>query len=105
LNTGQWAWKDIAPKTGEALHKTVLGKEYVYCPNHATTKWVLASKHKDGCTLDADWKFPIKAAKVEHDDAKPKPTKKQLQYARAMLSIASKNGFGSDEEDDDDENI
>jgi hypothetical protein len=105
LNTGDWAWKDVAPKSGEALYKMVSGKEYVHCPNHATTKWVLASKHKDGCTLDADWKFPIKTSKVKVDDTKPNPTKKQLQYVKAMLSIASKNRFGSDDDDEDDENV
>ena len=104
LNTGQWAWKDVAPKEGESLHKTVSGKDYVHCPNHATTKWVHASKHQDGCTLDADWKLPSKVNKVEKDDAKPKAAKKQLQYARAMLSLASKNNNDSGE-DTEDKNI
>ena len=104
MNTGQWAWKDVAPKDGESLHKTVSGKEYVHCPNHATTKWVLASKHQDGCTLDSDWKFPSKVNKFENDDAKPKASKKQLQYARAMLSLTSKNDYDSGE-DTEDENI
>jgi hypothetical protein len=96
-NTGQWAWKDVAPKEGESLFKTVGGKEYVYCPHHATTKWVLAHKHKDGCTLDTNWKFPTK-----HDDAKAKD-KKQLQYTNAMVGIASKQGYSSEE--DEDENL
>lgn len=94
-NTGQWAWKDIAPKDGESAFKTVNNKEYVYCPNHATTKWVLASKHKDGCTLDTDWKFPTK-----HEEVKTK-SKKQLQYTNAMMGITSKKGYSSDEEEDE----
>ena len=28
-NTGQWAWKDVAPKEGDSLSKSVSGKEYV----------------------------------------------------------------------------
>ena len=104
LNTGQWAWKDVAPKDGEPFYKTVSGKEYVYCPNHATTKWVLASKHKNGCTLDPDWNFPTKSTKVEGDEPKPKINKaKQLQYARALLGVTNTKGYGSD--DDDDENV
>ena len=67
----------------------------LYCPHHATTKWVLAHKHKDGCTLDTDWKFPTK-----QDDAKAKD-KKQLQYTNAMVGIASKQGYSSDEEEDE----
>jgi hypothetical protein len=97
-NTGQWAWKDVAPKEGDPLFKTVNNKEYVYCPNHATTKWVLASKHKDGCTLDTSWKFPVK----QQDEGTPK-SNKQLQYTNAMVGLAAKMGYSSDE--DDDENI
>jgi hypothetical protein len=57
-NTGKWKWKDSAPKGQEPKFKTFEGREYVHCPNHKSTKWVLAEKHKDGCTLDASWKFP-----------------------------------------------
>jgi hypothetical protein len=93
-NTGQWAWKDVAPKDGESLFKTVNNKEYVHCPNHATTKWVLASKHKDGCTLDATWKFP------KQEEGPPKVDKK-LQYTSAMMGVASKMSYSSDEEEEE----
>jgi hypothetical protein len=73
----------------------VNNKEYVYCPNHATTKWVLVSKHKDGCTLDTNWKFPSKQEEVVSK------SNKQLQYTNAMMGITSKMGYSSDEEEDE----
>ncbi|CAB9531510.1 unknown protein [Seminavis robusta] len=41
INTGEWAWKSIAPKEGEATEKKFKGKKYIYCPHHGETKWVL----------------------------------------------------------------
>jgi hypothetical protein len=37
---------------------------YCHCPNHKGTKWVLADGHKDGCTLDANWKYPTESTKA-----------------------------------------
>jgi hypothetical protein len=53
-NTGQYAWKGVAPKVGEPHEKTVKGKAYIYCPHHESTKWVLkvnnlGVEHKTGC--------------------------------------------------------
>jgi hypothetical protein len=85
-NTGKWAWKDKAPKAGEAKSLTFEGRKYVHCPHHASTKWVLADKHKDGCKLDPKWKFPSD----DEDD-------KKLSYANALMHVV--------DECDDDENI
>jgi hypothetical protein len=51
----KFAWKAIAPKEGEPQEKTFNGKEYIYCPHHGDTKWVLKVNHKGidhrtGCT-------------------------------------------------------
>ncbi|CAB9527195.1 expressed unknown protein [Seminavis robusta] len=51
----KYAWKQVAPKTGEPKEKTVGGKEYIFCPHHHTTKWVLKVNdkgivHRTGCT-------------------------------------------------------
>jgi len=53
-NTGQFAWKGIAPKAGEPNKKTVNGKSYYHCPHHGDTKWVLefnreGIEHAVGC--------------------------------------------------------
>ena len=40
-NDGEWEWKTIAPKAGEPTHKKFRGNEYIYCPHHGNTKWVL----------------------------------------------------------------
>jgi hypothetical protein len=43
-NTGKWKWKDSAPKGQEPKLKTFEGREYVHCPNHKSTQWVLSEK-------------------------------------------------------------
>jgi hypothetical protein len=53
-NTGEYAWKGVAPKAGESHEKTVKNKVYIYCPHHESTKWVLkvnqqGVEHKTGC--------------------------------------------------------
>jgi hypothetical protein len=50
------SWKKVAPEDNEPHEKTVKGRDYIYCPHHGTTKWVLKvnSKgvdHKTGCTV------------------------------------------------------
>jgi hypothetical protein len=57
-NTGKFAWKAVAPKTGEAHEKSVNGKAYVHCPHHPGTSWVLkinrqGVEHKTGCRMMA----------------------------------------------------
>jgi hypothetical protein len=52
----KFAWKLVAPKTGEPQEKTVEGKAYIYCPHHAATKWVLkinqeGIEHRTGCKM------------------------------------------------------
>jgi hypothetical protein len=85
-NTGKWTWKDVAPKGQEPKIKTFEGCEYVHCPNHKSTKWVLSEKHKDGCTLDATWKHPghhhaAHAATPANSESKANP------YMKALMSI------------------
>jgi hypothetical protein len=59
-NTGDFAWKSVAPKAGEAHEKTVKGKDYIYCPHHGDTKWALkisllaGIEHKTGCRKMAE---------------------------------------------------
>jgi hypothetical protein len=54
-NDGEWAWKAIPPaKEGESHAKSYKGKEYIYCPHHGDTKWVLkvnnkGIEHATGC--------------------------------------------------------
>lgn len=81
-NTGKWAWKDKAPKGTEAKVKTFEGRVYVHCPNHASTKWVLADNHKDGCKLDTKWKYPS-------GDSQGASTgnEQQLTYANALMHV------------------
>lgn len=57
-NVGAWAWKGVEPKEGEPHAKTVDGKEYIFCPHHGDTKWVLkvnrqGIEHATGCKARA----------------------------------------------------
>jgi hypothetical protein len=84
-------WKMIAPKGSEPKHRTVNGKEYVHCPFHEKTKWVLKEGHAQGCRLDP-----------EHPDNKGEESsekkKKASKHAKAMAHIQDD---GSDEEGSD----
>jgi hypothetical protein len=95
-NDKKFAWKDIEPKGGEQHYKTVGNKDYVFCPNHESTKWVLADKHKDGCTKDPGWSFPMKGlakykARIDTGGTVPPkltPVKSNIQpYVKALMSV------------------
>jgi hypothetical protein len=103
-NTGKWAWKDIEPKANDPTWKVFQGKEYVHCPHHATTKWVLYAKHKDGCTADPSWRCPVKpssAASVNESNTNDEDPKK-LQYIKALMSVVTPK---HDDDDETEENI
>jgi hypothetical protein len=40
-NTGQFAWKDVAPKSGEPTTKVMGGKTYHWCTHHDKPQWTL----------------------------------------------------------------
>jgi hypothetical protein len=40
-NDGVFAWKDVAPATGEPTSKVVNGKTYYWCTHHPTPMWAL----------------------------------------------------------------
>ncbi|CAB9501074.1 unknown protein [Seminavis robusta] len=51
----KFAWKQVPPADGDPHDKKVNGKEYIYCPHHDTTKWVLkvnnkGIEHRTGCS-------------------------------------------------------
>jgi hypothetical protein len=84
-NSGEWKWKDHGPKTGESHFKTFKGNEYVHCPNHKGTKWVLVEKHKDGCTLNESWKFPTKGQSAASGNGQ------DMQYHQALMGVMADN--------------
>ena len=97
----KWAWKDVAPSAGQPVEKTFDGKEYIFCPHHPTTKWVLKEGHKTGCTLD-----PKNKSKEQKKATTPPPGKadKNLQYMRALLSSLAGVDEDSDEGETDEGN-
>jgi hypothetical protein len=86
-NTGKWAWKDKAPKGTEPKVKTFEGRVYVHCPNHESTKWVLADKHKDGCKLDPKWKYPGGTSQATTTGTSTGGPDQQLTYANALMHV------------------
>jgi hypothetical protein len=97
-DSGEWAWKTTAPAANEAKEKTFKGKDYVFCPYHGDTKWVLKAKHAGGCRNDpkgTPMTPPVKKG------AQAPPSKKQLQYAQALMTAMVE--VGPDEEEPEDE--
>jgi hypothetical protein len=106
-NDTKFGWKEVEPKGNEPHYKTVNGKEYVFCPNHDRTKWVLSYKHKDGCTKDPGWVFPGKSTSktnIASSNTNNGPSDKTLQYAKALMNVVTEDDI-YDYNDGDDENI
>jgi hypothetical protein len=64
-NDGAYAWKAVAPKTGEPQTKDFKGKTYHWCVNHEHPQWALhnpnsfpnlCKHHPKYSTLEAAWK-------------------------------------------------
>jgi hypothetical protein len=48
VDSGKFAWKNIAPADGEPREKKRDGKAYLHCPNHGDLQWVLKEGHLKG---------------------------------------------------------
>jgi hypothetical protein len=99
-NTGKWKWKDSALKGQEPKIKTFEGSEYVHCPNHKSSKWVLLEKHKDGCTLDATWKHPGHHH-AAHSASQATSESKANPYMKALMTVMTEE----DKQEREDENV
>jgi hypothetical protein len=85
-NSPALAWKNVAPTGNEPRRKTFNGKEYIYCPNHGETKWVLATGHSDGCRL-----APEDGAAATPSGALV-PNQRVMQYAQALMHAMENSG-------------
>jgi uncharacterized membrane protein YgcG len=104
-DTGEWAWKNVAPTGEESKEKLFRGIPYVYCPNHGATKWVLQKKHSSGCknAPNRSNDVPTTPAAPTNPAAPSAPNRRQLRYAQALM-----HAMGDPDLDDDaphDENI
>ena len=113
-NKDKFAWKDVAPKDGEPLEKTVNGKDYFHCPHHGTTQWVLAVNngivHKTGCRraqAAAAGQTPTALSSVASDADAPKqakqavPTQSEKNYARALAAVMEEHQDLASDSDDE----
>jgi hypothetical protein len=81
----EWAWKSIEPTASQPKEKKFKGKDYVHCPFHGTTKWVLKSNHEGGCRNDP-------AKKSSPPATAGTPDKRTLQYAKALMTAMDLSG-------------
>jgi hypothetical protein len=82
-DSGEWAWKNVAPTGSQPKDKTFKNKTYICCMFHGDTKWVLKSNHLDGCRNDPNHGTK---EKVDEGVKQPQPDKKTLQYAKALMN-------------------
>lgn len=94
-NDGKYAWKSVAPAQGEPHTKTFEKRDYVYCPHHGDTKWVLkigqgGKPHVGNCTKAA----AAPAGQPTHialsgvtPPVEETPTPQQRGYAEALASV------------------
>jgi hypothetical protein len=82
-DTGEWAWKNVAPTGSQPKEKTFKNKVYIYCMFHGDTKWVLKANHVGGCRNDPNYGTK---EKVEENKKQPPSDKKTLQYAKALMN-------------------
>jgi hypothetical protein len=99
----EWAWKLVAPTGTQPKEKSSKGKDYVYCPFHESTKWVLKGNHANGCDNDPQNK-DTSAAAGKPPTGKP-PDKRTLQYAKALMVAMESAEEGDEEQDPGDEEI
>lgn len=86
-NVGKYAWKMKVPGPNEPHEQTRDGKDYIYCPHHANTKWVLRINqqgvdHKTGCREMAE---AIKAKNAKAGKAAGKDDKLIAAVANVLL--------------------
>jgi hypothetical protein len=82
-DTGEWAWKSVAPTGSQPKEKTFKNKVDTCCMFHGDTKWVLKSNHVDGCRNDPNHGTK---GKVKESRKQPSPDKKILQHAKALMN-------------------
>ena len=96
-NDGEWEWKTIPPKAGEPKTKKFRGNEYIYCPHHGNTKWVLkvnrqGIEHATGCRMakktgSNDDTTHVTANTATTETTVRTPSKKDIAIARALATV------------------
>jgi len=109
-NTGQFAWKGIAPKTGEPHKKSVNGKSYIFCPHHGETKWVLefnreGIEHAMGCRARTESPpgSTLSLASTTTETTPETPSRDDMRLAHALAHVMGDMPDISRLTEDDDE--
>ncbi|CAB9525051.1 hypothetical protein SEMRO_1624_G286690.1 [Seminavis robusta] len=109
-NIGEWAWKSVAPKEGEPKEKKFRNKQYIYCPHHGDTKWVLKVNrqgviHATNCRarLKGDTTTSLTAATEDESDSHSSdagtPSKRDIRIAQALTSVLEEELSGITEDE------
>jgi hypothetical protein len=90
-NNGSFAWKDVAPKAGEATTKLMSGKTYYWCTHHTNPMWALHNPiaFPDLCRLYPKYKEMEAAHKAKKGGTAggKGPTAADIQLSQAMAAI------------------
>jgi hypothetical protein len=99
-NSGDFAWKDVAPKKGDPRSKVVKGKTYHWCTHHTTPLWTLHNPDSfpNLCRYNPKYAELEKAFSggAGDSDGDKEPTAADMKLADALAAIQE-----SDEEEDD----
>jgi hypothetical protein len=115
-NEGKWAWKAVPPGPTDPKEKKMNGKEYVYCPHHGDTKWVLKVNrqgiaHKTGCRASGTGNAgsgshtPVTMSSTISSMTGDvgSPSADQMLVAQALASVMAEAATGKLEVDDEDD--
>ena len=100
-NEGAFAWKDVAPKSGDPKTKDFKGKTYHWCTNHAHSQWTLHNPHSfpNLCKLHPNYSTMESAWKEKGGGAGG--TESQVSAADIKLNSALAEIDESESESDD----
>jgi hypothetical protein len=102
-NDGAFAWKDVAPKTGDPGKKEVKGKTYYWCTRHKTPQWSLHNPEAfpNLCKFHPNYAAMEKAWKATGDDASGgKPAAATAGDMKLEHALAAIQDSDSETEDD-----
>jgi hypothetical protein len=96
-NDGGFAWKSVAPKSGEPTSKEMRGKTYHWCTHHPQPMWALHSPESFPNLCRLHPKFAeLEAAYLRSPPMKTDPTAGDMVLQSAMAAIQDSDSDGED---------
>jgi hypothetical protein len=96
-NGGDFAWKNVAPKSGESKTKTKGGKTYHWCTHHPSPMWALHNPESFPNLCRLHPKFTeLEAAYLQSPPVRKDPTAADMVLQSAMAEIQDSDSDGED---------